>query len=79
MVIVIMKQLHKLIPVIKVAHLTPDNATTRELVFIKVDAKENKIVIPAGFKITGEATTVDKGIVIGRPGCDIEDIHTMRF
>ena len=29
-----------------------------------VDAKENKIVIPAGFKITGEATTVDKGIVI---------------
>lgn len=39
----IMKQLHKLIPVIKVAHLTPDNATTRELVFIKVDAKENKI------------------------------------
>ena len=29
-----------------------------------VDAKENKIVIPAGFKITGDATTVDKGIVI---------------
>ena len=29
-----------------------------------VDAKENKIVIPAGFKVTGEATTVDKGIVI---------------
>ena len=29
-----------------------------------VDAKENKIVIPAGFKIIGEATTVDKGIVI---------------
>ena len=29
-----------------------------------VDEKENKIVIPAGFKITGEATTVDKGIVI---------------
>ena len=29
-----------------------------------VDAKENKIVIPAGFKITGDATTVDKGIII---------------
>ena len=29
-----------------------------------VDAKENKIVIPAGFKVTGDATTVDKGIVI---------------
>ena len=29
-----------------------------------VDAKENKIVIPTGFKITGDATTVDKGIVI---------------
>ncbi len=29
-----------------------------------IDAKENKIVIPAGFKIIGEATTVDKGIVI---------------
>ena len=29
-----------------------------------VDAKENKIVIPAGFKIIGDATTVDKGIVI---------------
>ena len=29
-----------------------------------VDTKENKIVIPAGFKITGDATTVDKGIVI---------------
>lgn len=39
----IMKQLHKLIPVIKVADLTPDNSTTLELVFIKVDAKENKI------------------------------------
>ena len=29
-----------------------------------VDAKENKIVIPAGFKVIGDATTVDKGIVI---------------
>ena len=29
-----------------------------------VDEKGNKIVIPAGFKITGDATTVDKGIVI---------------
>lgn len=39
----IMKQLHKLIPVIKVADLTPENSMTRELVFIKVDAKEKKI------------------------------------
>lgn len=39
----ILKQLHKLIPVIKVADLTPENSTTLELVFIKVDAKENKI------------------------------------
>ena len=29
-----------------------------------VDKKGNKIVIPAGFKVTGDATTVDKGIVI---------------
>ena len=29
-----------------------------------VDEKGNKIVIPAGFKVTGDATTVDKGIVI---------------
>ena len=29
-----------------------------------VDEKGNKIVIPAGFKVTGEATTVDKGIII---------------
>ena len=28
------------------------------------DAKENKIVVPAGFKIINGATTVDKGIVI---------------
>ena len=28
------------------------------------DAKENKIVVPAGFKIVNGATTVDKGIVI---------------
>ena len=28
------------------------------------DAKENKIVVPAGFKIVDGATTVDKGIVI---------------
>lgn len=35
----ILKQLHKLIPVIKVADLTPENSTTRELIFIKVDAK----------------------------------------
>jgi len=39
----ILKQLHKLIPVIKVADLTPENSTTLELVLIKVDAKENKI------------------------------------
>ena len=29
-----------------------------------VDEKGNKIVITAGFKVTGDATTVDKGIVI---------------
>ena len=29
-----------------------------------VNEKGNKIVIPAGFKVTGDATTVDKGIVI---------------
>ena len=28
------------------------------------DAKENKIVVPAGFKVTEDATTVDQGIVI---------------
>ena len=28
------------------------------------DEKNNKIVIPAGFKVTADATTVDKGIVI---------------
>lgn len=35
----ILKQLHKLIPVIKVYDLTPENSTTLELVFIKVDSK----------------------------------------
>lgn len=35
----ILKQLHKLIPVIKVASLTSENSTTRELIFIKIDAK----------------------------------------
>ena len=28
------------------------------------DEKGNKIVVPAGFKVTGDATTIDKGIVI---------------
>lgn len=37
----ILKQLHKLIPVIKVADLTPENSTTRELIFIKIDAKSD--------------------------------------
>lgn len=36
----ILKQLHKLIPVIKVNDLTPENSTTLELVLIKIDAKE---------------------------------------
>lgn len=36
----ILKQLHKLIPVIKVTDLTPENSTTLELILIKVDAKE---------------------------------------
>ncbi len=35
----ILKQLHKLIPVIKVCDLPPENSTTLELVFIKVDSK----------------------------------------
>ena len=35
----ILKQLHKLIPVIKVSDLTPENSTTLELVLLKVDAK----------------------------------------
>jgi len=35
----ILKQLHKLIPVIKVAELNNENSTTLELVLIKVDAK----------------------------------------
>lgn len=39
----ILKQLHKLIPVIKVLDLTPENSTTLELVLIKVDAKEAKM------------------------------------
>lgn len=52
----ILKQLHKLIPVIKVSDLTPDNSTTRELVFIKVDAKSEvetllKIADDFGVKI----------------------------
>lgn len=37
----ILKQLNKLIPVIKVYNLTPNNATTKELVFLKVEAKDN--------------------------------------
>lgn len=39
----ILKQLNRLVPVIKVYDLTPDNSITMELVFIKVDAKEHKI------------------------------------
>ena len=35
----ILKQLHKLIPVIKVHDLTPDNSKTLELVLLKVDSK----------------------------------------
>lgn len=35
----ILKQLHKLIPVIKVSDLTPENSTTLELVLLKIDAK----------------------------------------
>lgn len=48
----ILKQLHKLIPVIKVQELTPENSTTLELVFLKVDAKsevENLIKIAGDF------------------------------
>lgn len=39
----ILKQLHKLIPVIKVADLTSESSTILELVLIKIDAKESKI------------------------------------
>lgn len=39
----ILKQLHKLIPVIKVSDLAPENSTTLELLLIKVDAKESRI------------------------------------
>lgn len=39
----ILKQLHKLIPVIKVSDLTPESSTTLELLLIKVDAKESRI------------------------------------
>lgn len=39
----ILKQLNKLIPVIKVVELTSKNSITNELVFIKIDSKENEI------------------------------------
>lgn len=39
----ILKQLHKLIPVIKVSDLTPENSTTLELILLKIDAKESRI------------------------------------
>lgn len=39
----ILKQLHKLIPVIKVSDLTPENSTTQELVLLKVDAKTDVV------------------------------------
>lgn len=39
----ILKQLHKLIPVIKVSDLAPENSTTLELILLKVDAKESRI------------------------------------
>lgn len=48
----ILKQLHKLIPVIKVQDLTPENSTSLELVLIKVDAKnevENLLKIASDF------------------------------
>lgn len=39
----ILKQLNKLIPVIKVLELTPATSIASELVFVKVDAKESDI------------------------------------
>lgn len=39
----ILKQLNKLIPVIKVAELTTKNSITLELVLIKIDSRENEI------------------------------------
>ena len=37
----IQKQLHKLIPVIKVCDMTPDKSLTLELVLLKIDAKND--------------------------------------
>lgn len=39
----ILKQLNRLVPVIKVYDLTSDNSISKELVFIKIDAKEHKM------------------------------------
>lgn len=39
----ILKQLNKLIPVIKVLELTPTTSIAAELVFVKVDAKESDL------------------------------------
>lgn len=50
----ILKQLNKLIPVIKVNELTPENSTTLELVFIKIEAKndaENLLKIAQDFGV----------------------------
>ena len=44
-----------------VAIVSPESAPIKRII---QDAKENKIVVPAGFKIIEGATTVDKGIVI---------------
>lgn len=41
-----------------------DNMLTKTTNSSVEDAYGNKIIVPAGFKITGDATTVDKGIVI---------------
>ena len=41
-----------------------DAMLTKKVNSPMVDAYGNKITVPAGFKITGDATTVDKGIVI---------------
>ncbi len=47
-----------------IAEAQTDDMLTKKVNSPIVDAYGNKITVPAGFKITGDATTVDKGIVI---------------
>ncbi len=51
-------------PATTIAEAQTDDMLTKKVNSPMVDAYGNKITVPAGFKITGGATTVDKGIVI---------------